>query len=142
MGWETASSWWQFKGIFCWTNRLVSIQGFYNGRKSYKCLIISYLCITYYNLVTLRKLTIFIELLAVRYIDIETCQFGVIKTSGDVPVSVSIDVKVWCSVLGCWFYVWLRFSISYSKWLYWKFGFWNSIMAPMDPCSQPQLIMG
>ena len=56
--------------------------------------IISYPCIAYYNMVTLRKLTIFIELLAVRYIDIETCQFGVIKTSGDVPVSVSIDVKV------------------------------------------------
>lgn len=35
----------------------------------------------------------FIGLLAVRYIDIETCQFGVIKTSGSVPVSVSIDVK-------------------------------------------------
>ncbi|KAL9318075.1 hypothetical protein ACSQ67_014592 [Phaseolus vulgaris] len=29
----------------------------------------------------------FIELLSVQYIDIETCQFGVIKTSGNVPVA-------------------------------------------------------
>jgi len=48
----------------------------------------------HYYMVTHTKLTMFIELLAVRYIDIETCQFGVIKTSGNVPVSVFIDLKV------------------------------------------------
>ena len=33
------------------------------------------------------KLTRFIGIPAVRYIDIEACQFGVIETSGSVPVS-------------------------------------------------------
>jgi len=45
-------------------------------------------------MVTRTKLIMFIELLAVRYIDIETCEFGVINTSGNVPVSVFIGLKV------------------------------------------------
>lgn len=36
----------------------------------------------------------FLGLLAVRYIDIETCHFGVIETSGSVPVSLSTDSEV------------------------------------------------
>lgn len=36
----------------------------------------------------------FVGFLAVLYIDIGTCQFGVIKTSGSVPVSVSIILKL------------------------------------------------
>lgn len=44
-----------------------------------------------------RNLTMCHGLPAVDYIDLETCLYGVIETSGSVPVSVSIDEK--CKVL-------------------------------------------
>jgi len=49
----------------------------------------------------------FIGFLVVQYIDIETCQFGVIKTSGSLPVSVTINFIAWSSILGCKCFVWL-----------------------------------
>lgn len=106
---------WRFHLYFC---RLGGERSFFFLVAIWKILLINYwvsFCVMILTIwrenVLCRNLTMSHGHPAVQYIDLETCLYGVIETSGNTPVSVSIDWRVWsstCSYLFVWYILLFR----------------------------------